>query len=250
MKIRCAMFVALVAILGIGATVAFADTETAEPHPFSVHDMLAMERLGSPVVSPDGAWAAFTVRSTDLESNGGLTDIWLVSTDGKTTKRLTSHEAADWNPAWCLNGHLFFLSSRGGSSQIWQIDPTGGEAVAMTDLPLDIGSFMVVPDLRSFLLTLEVYPGLGVQGTLDRDAELADDPTTGMAYDELMFRHWDTWEDGKRSHLFMLAAGSNDPVDLMPDLDTDVPTRPWGGLEEVAVTPDADEVVFTAKVLP
>jgi len=221
-----------------------------EPHPFSVHDMLAMDRVGSPVVSPDGEWAAFTVRSTDLEANRSRTDIWLASTDGKTVKRLTTHEAGDWNPVWCLNGHLFFLSTRGGSTQIWAIDPAGGEATAMTDLPLDVGGFTVVPELRSFLLTMEVYPGLGVQGTLDRDAAIEADPATGMVYDELMFRHWDTWEDGKRSHLFLFGGETGEYIDLMPDLDTDVPTRPWGGFEEIAVAPGAEEIIFTAKILP
>ena len=65
-----------------------------------------------------------------------------------------------------------------------------------------------------------------------------------------MFRHWDTWEDGKRSHLFLVKGEGGEPVDLMPDLDADVPTRPWGGFEQVAVTPDGSEVLYTAKVLP
>jgi len=251
LKTRCAIFVQmLVLIAALAATSAPAQDAPAEPHPFSVHDMLAMDRLGSPVVSPDGKWAAFTVRSTDLEANGGRTDIWLVSTDGKTTRRLTTHEAADYNPAWCLDGHLFFLSARGGSAQIWKIDPAGGEAVVMTDLPLGVDSFTVVPALRSFLVTMQVYPGLGVKGTLDKDAALKTSPTTGKVYDELMFRHWDTWEDGKRSHLFLVSGETGQATDLMPDLDADVPTIPWGGLEEVAVAPGGEEIVFTAKILP
>ena len=220
-----------------------------EPHPFSVHDMLAMDRLSDPQISPDGKWVAFNVRSTDLEANRGRTDLWVAATDGSGSRRLTTHTATDFNPRWCLNGTIYFLSTRGGSSQVWNIDPAGGEAVQVTHLPLDIGGMNLVPDLHSFLLTLEVYPGLGIQGTLDKDAAKAADPATGMVYDELMFRHWDTWEDGKRSHLFLLKGGSEDPVDLMPDLDADVPTRPWGGLEETAVSPDGSEIVFTAKIL-
>ncbi len=222
----------------------------AGAHPFSVHDMLAMQRISDPQVSPDGQWAAFTVRSTDLEANRGRTDIWLASTDGKTVERLTTHPENDWNPRWCLNGTLFFLSARGGSAQIWRIDPTGGEATRMTDLPLDINEFRVVPKLHKFLAVMDVYPGLGIQGTLDKDKEIANDPASGRIYDELMFRHWDTWEDGKRSHLFLIDPQSGEATDLMPDLDADTPTHPWGGLEEVAVTPDGSEVIFTAKILP
>ena len=239
-------------LLILCAVSAFAsDTDgPIEKHPFSVLDMLAMDRLGDPQVSPDGKWVTYQVSTPDLEANKSMTDIWVTSVDGKTTKRLTSHPAADYNPRWCLNGTIYFLSTREGGPQVWNIDPDGGEATQVTDLKLDIGSFEVIPDLHSFLLTMEVYPGLDIQGTLDRDAEKEADPVTGMIYDELMFRHWDTWEDGKRSHLFLLKGGSDEPVDLMPDLDADVPTRPWGGLEEVAVSPDGSEIVFTAKILP
>ncbi len=237
----------IVCLAALGAAGAAAQDA---PHPFSIHDMLAMERLSDPQVSPDGRWVAFVVRSTDLEANRGRTDIWLTSIDGKTTKRLTSHEAGDWNPRWCRDGGLFFLSTRSGSSQVWRIEPTGGEARQITDLPLDINEFRVEPALKKFLVAMEVYPGLGIDGTVEKDQEKAALQTTGMVYDELMFRHWDTWEDGKRSHLFLLDPGTGDLVDLMPDLDADVPTRPWGGLEEVAVAPDGGEVLFTAKVLP
>jgi len=232
----------------LAATAALAE----DPHPFEIHDLIAMDRLAGPEISPDGQWLAYTVSSLDLEKNGRRSDIWLTSVDGKTTKRLTADPASDFNPRWCENGTIFFLSTRGGSSQIWNIDPRGGEARQITDLPLGIGNMVIAKELKSFLITMEVYPGLGVQGTVDRDKEIADRPYSGRIYEELMFRHWDTWEDGKRSHLFLLAGEDpkGDPVDLMPDLDADVPTRPWGGMEEVAVAPGGGEVVFTAEVLP
>jgi dipeptidyl aminopeptidase/acylaminoacyl peptidase len=237
----------IVCLAALGAAGAAAQDA---PHPFSIHDMLAMERLSDPQVSPDGRWVAFVVRSTDLEANRGRTDIWLTSIDGKTTKRLTSHEAGDWNPRWCRDGGLFFLSTRSGSSQVWRIEPTGGEARQITDLPLDINEFRVEPALKKFLVAMEVYPGLGIDGTVEKDQEKAALQTTGMVYDELMFRHWDTWEDGKRSHLFTVDPATGEAVDLMTYLNADVPTRPWGGLEETAVSPDGGEVLFTAKMLP
>jgi len=249
LRMRFLLILSLLA-LAAGAALAAEESAAVAPHPFSVLDMLAMNRLADPQVSPDGKWVVYQVSTPDLDANKNLTDLWLTSVDGEVTSRLTTHPAADYNPRWCLNGTIYFLSTRGGGAQIWNIDPEGGEAVPVTDLPLDIGSFEVVPDLDSFLLTMEVYPGLGIQGTIDRDLEIAADPATGMIYDDLMFRHWDTWEDGKRSHLFLLEGGTDNPVDLMPDLDADVPTRPWGGMEEVAVSPDGSEVIFTAKVLP
>lgn len=241
----------LLALVCLSVTASAAE-KLPDAHPFSVHDMLAMERISDPQVSPDGRWVAFTVRTTDLEADRGRTDIWLGRTDGSGTRRLTSDPAGDWNPRWCLDGSIYFLSTRGGSSQIWHIDPDGGEATPVTDLPLDVANLELVPVLHSFLFTMDVFPGTSPVETAARDEAKAAEQTSGMIYDELMFRHWDTWEDGKRSHLFLLdgADPTADPLDLMKDLDADVPTHPWGGMEEVAVTPDGTEIVFTAKILP
>ena len=220
------------------------------PHPFSVHDMLAMQRLGDPQVSPDGDLVVFTVRETDLEANRGRSDLWLIEPDGEDVRPLTRSEAGEWNPRWCQNGDVHFLSTRSGSAQIWSISPHGGEAVQMTDLPVGIDAFEHAPALGGFLLALQVYPGHTAEETAARDEVEENDPYTGMVYDELMFRHWDTWEDGKHSHLVLLDPRSGELTDLMPDLAADVPTRPWGGMEQVAVAPDGSEVLFTAKILP
>ena len=75
-----------------------------DTHPFSVHDMLAMDRIGDPQVSPDGKTVAFTLRKTDLDANKGQTDIWLVGVDGSGLRRLTANPAGDWNPRWTAGG--------------------------------------------------------------------------------------------------------------------------------------------------
>ncbi len=223
-----------------------------EPHPFSVHDMLAMQRISDPQVSPDGQWVAFTVRTTDLEANRGRTDIWLTRTDGSQKRHLTTDPAGDWNPRWSDNETIYFLSTRSGTIQIWCINPQGGEASQVTDLPLDVSNLELAPQLESFVFSLDIYPGKTIDETVAIDAEKEADPTTGMIYDELLFRHWDTWEDGKRSHVCIRRIKGSDEQtrDLMCELDADVPTHPWGGSEEFIVSPDGEEVIFTAKIRP
>ncbi len=84
----------------------------AETHPLTIHDMLAMERISGPQVSPGGDRIAFTLRTTDLEANRGRTDIWLVGLDGSGLRRMTAHEASDFEPRWSPDGkHLYFLAS-------------------------------------------------------------------------------------------------------------------------------------------
>ena len=220
-------------------------------HPFTIHDMLAMERISDPQVSPDGKWVAYTVRTTDLDANRGRNDVWVSAVDGSSAKQLTVHEASDSSARWMPDGRsLVFLSSRSGSSQVWRIAVDGGEAEQLTKLPIGVDGVLPFPDGERLLLTMEVYADApketALADTAKRDEAAEKNPVKARTYETLLFRHWDTWEDGKRSHVFAWKIGGGDPVDLMPGFDGDSPTKPFGGIEEVAISPDGREVAFTA----
>src|SRR5262245_13242945 len=83
----------------------------ADTHPFSVKDMLAMDRISDPRVSPDGARVVFTVRVTDMDANAGRYDLWLAATDGSWTRRLTSHAASDTQGRWSPDGRTIYFVS-------------------------------------------------------------------------------------------------------------------------------------------
>jgi len=127
---------------------------SAESHPFSVRDMLAMDRISDPRVSPDGKQVVFVVRTTDLEANKGRNDLYLLGADGSGPRRLTSHEASDTSPRFAPDGKsICFLSTRSGSTQIWRIAPDGGEAQKITDLPLDVGTFALSRSSRTAMVS-------------------------------------------------------------------------------------------------
>ena len=237
------VLIALVLIAGL------ASPQTAEKtHPFGVHDMLAMDRISDSQVSPDGRWIAFNLRTTDLEANRGRTDIWLVGTDGQGLRRLTSHPAADFNGRWSPCGQwIFFLSTRSGSSQVWRIKVDGGEAEQVTRLPLDVGGLLVSPAGGTLAVTMEVFPGMSPEATAAKLDATAKDKATGRIYERLFVRHWDTWSDGRRSHLFVVPAHGGEATDLMPAMEADTPSKPFGGPEEIAFTADGKGLVFTAK---
>jgi dipeptidyl aminopeptidase/acylaminoacyl peptidase len=227
----------------------FAVVAAEDTHPFSVHDMLAMDRIGDPQVSPDGQWVVFVVRTTDLEANRGRHNLWLARTDGSEARPLTSHPAADSNPRWDPDGgSVWFLSGRSGSSQVWRIPVDGGEAVQVTRLPLDVGNLRISPDGATLVFSLEVFPDCrNLECTVARLEERGSRKSTGEIHERLFIRHWDTWKDGRRSHLFSMPASGGDPVDLMAGMDADCPSKPFGGTEEFAVSPDGRTVVFAAK---
>lgn len=220
-----------------------------ETHPFSIHDMLAMDRVGDPQVSPDGKLIVFTVRETDLDANRGRTDLWLVGVDGKALRRLTSHSASDWNPRWSKCGkRVWFLSTRSGSSQVWRIPVDGGEAEQVSKLPLNVGNLVVSPYGHHFAVTMEVYPDEGCPGcTKKKLNEIEKQQTTGRLFDRTFVRHWDTWKDGRRSHVFILPCKGGKPTKVMAGMDADTPAKPFGGPEEITFTPDGKGLIFTAR---
>ncbi|MDP2341692.1 MAG: S9 family peptidase [Deltaproteobacteria bacterium] len=216
----------------------------------TVDDMLAMQRISEPTASPDGKLVAFTVRETDLEANRGRTDVWMVRTDGGAPWKMTSHVDGDGSPAFTPDGRaVYFLSSRSGSSQVWGISVFGGEAFQVTKIPLDVNGFQVFPDGKRLLLALDVYVDAAtLEDTVKRDEALNKSKVKAKAYDELLFRHWDTWEDGKRAHWFVWDPTTpTKPTDLMKGLDFDSPGPPFGGTEEASINADGTLVAFSAK---
>lgn len=219
-----------------------------ESHPLTVHDLVAFDRISDPRVSPDGKTVVFVVSALDLDANKRRTDLWIAGIDGSAPRAFTRHEASDWSPRWSVDGRwVYFLSTRTKSSQLWKIAVDGGEAVPVTSLPLDVGSFALSPDGATIALSLEVFPGTTVAETKKRLDEEGTRKATGRIYDRLLFRHWDSWADGRRSHLFVMPASGGDPVDVMKAMDAHAPSRPFGGSEEYAFTPDGKGIVFTAK---
>ena len=226
----------------------------AEARPFGAADLVAMDRLSGPQVSPDGKSIVYVLRSTDLEANRGRTDLWMVGVDGTAPRRLTSDPAGDSSPRFSPDGKsLYFLSSRSGSSQVWRLPLDGGEAEPITELPLAVGHLVLSPDGRQLAVTLEVFVDCeDLDCTVQRLEAAESSAASGRLYESLFIRHWDTWKDGRRSHLFVLALDETgravgEPVDLTPGMDADIPSKPFGGAEEIAFTPDSQGVVFVAR---
>jgi dipeptidyl aminopeptidase/acylaminoacyl peptidase len=220
----------------------------ASPHPFSVHDMLAMDRIADPQISPDGKLVAFSVSVTDLDANRRRSDIHVAALDGSTVRTLATHPANDGQPRWSPDGkHLYFVSSRSGSPQVWKTPVDGGEAEQVTKLPLGVDALRVSPDGKFLVFSLAVLPGKSPEETRRLQDEKGKVKASGLLYDRLFIRHWDTWEDGTRNHLFAYPLPSGPARDLMPAMNADSPGKPFGGPEEYGISPDGKTIVFTAK---
>jgi dipeptidyl aminopeptidase/acylaminoacyl peptidase len=231
---------------------------TALAAPFTAQDLNTLARVSDPQVSPDGRYVVYTLRETDMEANRGRTDLWLLDlADGKSLpspRRLTQHPAADSSPRWAADGSgVFFLSSRGGSSQIWHISLAGGEAQQVTSLPLDVGSFEVSPKGDRLAVSMEVFPDCAdLQCTTDRQAAQSKKKASGKTYEQLFVRHWDSWSDGTLATLFTVTLDKDmkvgAPVSVSGKVRGHVPSKPFGGDEDYAFSPDGTRLVFSARL--
>jgi acylaminoacyl-peptidase len=236
----------------------------AEARPFTPQDLVNLDRVSGPRVSPDGSRAVFDVRSTDYAANKGVHSIWVVCTECSTPTpvKLAASAGGASSPSWAPDGRaIYFLSSRSGSAQVWRVDTAAngafGTPVQVTKLPLDVGAYRVAPDGRTLVVSQAVFPDCETPSasalacTKARQDAKAKQKTTGVLYDHLFVRHWDEWADGTRNHLFALplgAHGAGAPVALMPHFDGDCPTKPFGGDEDFAISPDSKTLVFSARL--
>lgn len=254
MHMRFARLHRVVAVTCVALSFAHvANPAAAAAKPFSVEELVRLKRVTDPALSPDGKMVVFTVRETDLAANRGRTDLWAMDLTAKqpALRQLTSHADNDSSPQWAPDSRtLYFLSTRGGSSQVWRMDVGGGEAQRVTDLPLDVGSYRVSPDATKLALSLEVYPECETLAcSVERGQAKEKQQTTGVMHERLFVRHWDAWSDHRQSRLFImdLTADDAEPVAIARDLDADVPSKPFGDASEYVFSPDGQRIVFVAR---
>jgi len=224
-------------------------------HPFNVQDLVMMDRVNDPSLSPDGKQFAFQVRETDYDANKGVNGIWIAPAGGGKPLRLTEKTLNASSPRWSADGAgVYFLAAKDGVGQLWQVPAKGGAARQITFLPVDVGSFKFSPDGKQVLLSADVFTDCDTLAcTKKKLDERKADKASGTVYDSLFVRHWDTWADGRRSQLFIAALGADgrvegEPRRLSKGIDGDVPSKPFGDDSEYAFSPDGATVYFDARI--
>lgn len=228
-----------------------------KPHVFTAKDMASLDRLSDPRVSPDGRHVLYSVRTLDYPANKAAMSLWVADLKTKMApRRLKISDGGASSGRWSADGKaIYFSSSRaGGTEQVFRTDVMGETATQVTKAPFDVQAFRVAPDGKTIVVGQAVFPDCAdLSCTEARLAAKGATKATGVVYDKLFVRHWDTWADGTQNHLFAWTLGpdgvaTGQAIDLMKGFDGDAPTKPYGGDDDFTISPDGKTLTFSAKV--
>ncbi len=194
-------------------------------------------------VSPNGTQVLYGITKYNIAENKAYRDLYSIRTDGSNAgipRRLTNTSENEYEARFRPDGKKIGYLSGG---KLWEMNPDGSQAAKVSDLNMD--GFLYSPDGKKILFihdvkfeksTLDIYPDLP-----KANARIIDD---------LMYRHWDTWEDGYYSNIFVVdyknGRLSGAPQNIVKE-PFDTPLKPFGGMEQIAWSPDSRYIAYTCK---
>ncbi len=218
--------------------------------PLQTEEFLSLDRVSDPQVSPDGQWVVYTVTTTDLSANSRATDLWLVAASGGEPRRISDVRRGGRHARWSPDGRtVAYVTTRGDGAEVRLYDVARSRSRRLVRLSTGADGVIWSPTGAHLAFVSEVYPECADDAcnAARMEAE-AGRASRARAYDDLLYRHWRSWEDGRRSHLFVVPVGGGTPLDVIAGSDYDVPVPPFGGSTDYDFTVDGRSLVFTTKV--
>jgi dipeptidyl aminopeptidase/acylaminoacyl peptidase len=213
--------------------------------PFTFDAMMRLARISDPQLSPDARTVAFVVERPDLAANARPRGIYLVPAAGGDARPITSEGSRNERPRWSPDSkQLAFVSNRSGSSQVWIMDADGSNARQVTSLSTEASGVLFSPDGKNLVFTSSVFPVCRDDAcNKERLEARAQNPVKARIYTSLLYRRWDHWDEGRRTHLFVVPVEGGTPRDLTPG-DRDAPPFSLASADNYAISPDGKELVF------
>lgn len=228
-------------ILSLSLFLCFLLQLTAQENRLTPEALWKLGRVSLYDVSPDGQNTLYGVTYYDVQENKGSRDLYLVNNNNTNmVKRLTETPESEGNAQFRPDGKkIGYL--KGG--YIWEMNLDGSQATQVSSFT--VNGFEYAPDMSHILFINEVD-----YGNPNKDLYEGLPKTTGLIYDDLMYRHWDHWEDNSYSNVFIApykpGRVSNTTTNIVNEA-YDTPTSPFGDLEQVTWTPDSKGIVYVCK---
>jgi dipeptidyl aminopeptidase/acylaminoacyl peptidase len=242
----------------------------AQKRPFTFQDMMNLKRVGDFTVSPDARWVVFTAVDVSLADNSRKSHLWIVPLAGGEARRLTEPgQGTEDRLRFSPDGRqVLFTAVRGGASQIHLqlFHPETGTLIGqprqLTHISTDADGAIWSPDGKQILFLSAVWPHCDDDACNQaKDAAAERSKVKAKIFDQLLYRHWNAYDNGKRSHLFLVGVACDTPAQesgsrpaepcVPRDLtagDHDVPPFSLGGQDQYQFSPDGREVVFTSNL--
>jgi dipeptidyl aminopeptidase/acylaminoacyl peptidase len=231
--------------------------------PMRIDDLFRFKRVSDPQISPDGKLVVYVLTTVDLDGNKSSSSLWLAPTDKGEPRQLTNSPKKDRHPRWSPDGrHILFESNRSGDNQLWLIDLAGGEARQLTTISTEASGGIWSRDGKHIAFVSAVYPEYSDKPFKESDAlnkkrkeEIEKNPVKAKVHTRLFYRHWDSYVEDKRQHLFVLpfelarsaSAGIPEPKDVTPgDRDAYPTSSTFSTGDNFTFSPDGKYLVFTA----
>lgn len=239
MKIRSLLIV----VLALVSVTAFAQQRSMTPE-----DLWKLGRVSDVQLSPNGKSILYGITKYDLKKNTGNRNLYTIPVKGGNPVMITNFSGSEYNGVWRPDGKkIAFISAKNGSPQIWESSVNGKMKKIISDEKEGVVGFSYSPKGDKILMVKSVK--------LERSPQeiYSDVPeNTAMIFDDLMYRHWDSWHDYSYNHIFV--ADYNDGkisnvTDIMSFEHFDSPGNPWGGMEQIAWSEDGKYIAYTCKKL-
>jgi len=202
-------------------------------------------RLGDVQVSPDGKKILYGVSYYSKDKNRSNRELFIMDIDGKNKLQITHTAFGEYNAVWRPDGEkIGFICAADGEMQIWEMDIDGENREQVSYVEGGLGGFSYSPDQSKVLFIKEVK--------LDETvSDIYPDLTaaSGRINNDLMYRHWDTWVDSY-THIFVADYTLGRVVsekDIMEGERWEAPMKPFGGMEQIAWSPDGKTIVYSCR---